>query len=132
MTKVFSPLIVLGILTALATFIFYALVPAPTEITRIPVGQPFSDHALLKHGEEATFSEECSLNPMKVMYNFDENKFIDICKDSRGFWAVFIYKIVDGFKREITAYERKNASSMSDVLNYVKKNGFERNPPSMP
>jgi len=132
MTRVFPPLIILGILAALATFVFYALVPAPTEITRIPVGQPFTDHGFKTHDIENTFSKECSLNPMKVMWNKDEGKFVDICKDSRGFWAIFIYKIVDGFKREVTAYERPQATSMSDVVDYVKGNGFSRNPPPMP
>jgi hypothetical protein len=128
MTRTLTPLFVLALLALMMTVVFYAVVPMPAAVYP-PRGAPFTDHAVMAHGlSMVEAADKCGDNPIKTLWNKDEGRYVDICKDERGYWAVYFYKVVDGIKRRVTSFERESARSMSDVVDYVKNTGYTRNP----
>jgi len=125
MTKVLLPV---GIIAAIGYGIFcmffYATTPVPVTT--------YGTHAVDIHGEGmAESARGCGKSPMKVLYNKDLDRYSAICKDSRGFWATFIYRLVNGNQEEVTSFER-GVDSMDKMVDYMKSTGYTRNPPSMP
>jgi len=132
------------VLAVLVTILFYATVPLLTlpQVTvntavyttvRLPVGQPYTDHAALKHPNSYLRAEECGLNPQITLYNPNTNRFADVCKTSAGLFAAFIYQIENGFKREVTAIEKDKMSRLEQVIQWLKNGKYQPElPPEIP
>jgi hypothetical protein len=122
MTKVFLPIAIFAAIGyGIFCMFFYATTPVPVT--------NYGTHAIESHGiTMAESARECGKSPMKVLYNPELDRYSAICKDSRGFWATFIYRLVGVDKEEVTSFER-GSNSMSEMVDYMKSTGYTRNPP---
>jgi hypothetical protein len=138
------------VFAVLLTTLFYMTVPPPTipqvnlteevafpnavfATVKLPVGQPYTDHAQLKHPASYLRAEECAVRPDITLYNSQTNRFVDICKTSAGLFGTFIYQIENGLKREVTALEKEKMKYLEQVLKWLKNCKYSPElPPGIP
>ena len=105
-------------------------VPEVSEPIEVPQVDTRNSHAETKHGvDEATLIRDClgKNGSLLTMYfkGSTHNKHVRICQlESGEFGLQFLKEGSTGKTREITAFIRRQANSLKDVMDYLMGTGY--------